>query len=132
MNQDQARRWAEEVDLPEPDGTAEANMQPHPEGGYTYDEVPAWSVAIVREAIAAALVKLTQGQEPVAWERRLKFPQAAGAVGEWEKCGKAEATSMFDRSPRHEYRCLYHHPTPSQQEDRKPQIVPMEHSHIIK
>jgi hypothetical protein len=34
--------------LPEADGTAEANKERHPEGGYTFDEIPAWSERLVR------------------------------------------------------------------------------------
>ena len=34
--------------LPEADGTAEANKKRHPAGGYTFDEVPAWSEPLVR------------------------------------------------------------------------------------
>lgn len=108
MDKDQARRWAEEVDLPEPDGTAEANMQPHPEGGYTYDEVPAWSETIVREAIAAALVKLTQ-QEPIVWGYRTK----SGLFDCISNEEHARAPGDYDIP-------LYTHPAPSQQEDSKP------------
>lgn len=42
--------------MPEPDGRAETNKERHPEGGYTFDEVPAWSEPLVRayaEALAA-------------------------------------------------------------------------------
>ena len=45
--------------LPDSDGTAEANKTPHPGGGYEFDEIPAWSVTLVRaiqrEAMNAAL-----------------------------------------------------------------------------
>jgi hypothetical protein len=34
--------------LPEADGTAETNKERHPEGGYTFDEVDAWSEPLVR------------------------------------------------------------------------------------
>ena len=34
--------------LPEADGSAEHNKERHPDGGYTYDEVPAWSESMVR------------------------------------------------------------------------------------
>ena len=50
MNQDQARRWAEKMELPEPFNGAHHL--------FTENQV--------REAIAAALVKLTQ-QEPTWW-----------------------------------------------------------------
>jgi hypothetical protein len=33
--------------LPEADGTAEANKEKRSEGGYTYDEIPAWSEPLV-------------------------------------------------------------------------------------
>jgi hypothetical protein len=42
--------------LPEADGTAETNKEWHPEGGYTYDEIPAWSEPLVRAYAAAARV----------------------------------------------------------------------------
>jgi len=59
--------------MPEPDGSAEMNKVPHPEGGYTYDEVPAWSEALVRsERLKAAQLVLAQG-EPVAWYDGAKF-----------------------------------------------------------
>ena len=41
--------------LPEADGTAEANKERRPEGGYTYDEIPAWSEPLVRAYAAAAV-----------------------------------------------------------------------------
>jgi hypothetical protein len=47
--------------MPEPDGRAETNKERHPEGGYTFDEVPAWSEPLVRayaEALAAHRVAL--------------------------------------------------------------------------
>lgn len=34
--------------LPKADGTAETNKERHPDGGYTYDEVPAWSEPLIR------------------------------------------------------------------------------------
>lgn len=48
-----------DMPLPEPDGSAEVNKQPHPGGGYEYDEVDAWSEPLVRayaRAYAAAEV----------------------------------------------------------------------------
>ena len=41
--------------LPEADGSAEHSREPHPDGGYTYDEVPAWSEALVRAYADAAV-----------------------------------------------------------------------------
>lgn len=58
--------------LPEADGTAEANKEWHPEGGYTFDEIPAWSEALVR-AYAA---------EQVAAERERVF-SAIKAFPHW-------------------------------------------------
>jgi len=41
--------------LPMADGSAETNKERHPDGGYTFDEVDAWSEHLVREyAIACA------------------------------------------------------------------------------
>lgn len=52
--------------MPEPDGRAETNKERHPEGGYTFDEVPAWSEPLVRayaEALAAHRVALAVAAE---------------------------------------------------------------------
>ena len=57
--------------LPEADGSAEHNKEPHPDGGYTYDDVPAWSESLVRayaaehvaadrERIIAALLAMNE------------------------------------------------------------------------
>jgi hypothetical protein len=44
--------------LPEPDGSAEANKEPSPDGlGYLYDEVPAWSEPLVRAYAAQAVAQ---------------------------------------------------------------------------
>jgi len=74
MNQDakneQARRWAEEVKLPEPDGYVA--MSPNgsiivpPRDFAKHNAYAVFTARQVREAIAAALVKLTQGQELVS------------------------------------------------------------------
>lgn len=42
--------------LPKPDGTAETNKMPHPDGGYEFDEVAAWSEELVREYAQAAVL----------------------------------------------------------------------------
>lgn len=137
MNQDakneQARRWAEEVELPEltkPTGYYCAKCGNFPDAakhigcsylatgmprGFTVEEVE----VLRREAIAAALVKLTQWQEPVAWMIWLY-----GTAGLFEHRQFAELE--FERRNKeypHENRklvSLYAHPAPSQQEARKP------------
>jgi len=65
MNQD-LRRMAEEFQLPEIDHRR-----------WTEDEI-AFTKKYAREAIAAALVKLTQGQEAVAWIDAENLPIPAG------------------------------------------------------
>lgn len=96
MNQDQARRMAEEVELPFTKRMEDAPASGKPFCLYTPNEV--------REAIAAALVKLTQGQEPVA---RINDK------------GEIDPTlhGVFALKPGME---LYTHHIPSQQEERTP------------
>lgn len=36
--------------LPEPDGVSHVNIDPHPDGSCDFDEVPAWSEPLVRQA----------------------------------------------------------------------------------
>lgn len=52
-------------------------------------------------------------QEPVAWQRRVKYPDAPGATGEWLQCSESEATDPFARRVSYEYRPLYISPQPS-------------------
>lgn len=146
--QDQARRWAEEVELPEPDlinwygQSSEVN------------EETWWCEESIREAIAAALVKFTQEQEPVAWLIERNLHELIGP--EWFVGGptnsvdfskdpdkvmrfsrRQDAQSMLDWLRRnnklhcvesnveHYYKVTEHlwvGPAPSQQEERKPQV----------
>lgn len=46
-------------------------------------------------------------QEPVGWQRRVKFPRFPGEIALWEQCSKHEATSYFEKSPAREYRAVY-------------------------
>lgn len=75
--------------LPEADGTAEANKERHPEGGYTYDEVPAWSEPLVRayaaQEVAAerercARKPLTHMQIVMLWGDRSDGPSTPEIV----------------------------------------------------
>jgi len=43
--------------LPKADGAAETNKERHPEGGYTFDEVDAWSEPLVRAYAAAEVAR---------------------------------------------------------------------------
>ncbi len=62
--------------LPKPDGTAEVNKVPHPNGGYEYDEIDAWSEPLVR-AYAAACVDADraaqQERKPMTHDDRLRI-----------------------------------------------------------
>ncbi len=116
MNQDQARRMAEEVELPEPqlyeaiyqDGSSYSFAPPHKDCPHV---VKYWDEADVREAIAAALVKLTQEQEPVG-------EVVKGQDGwPWVRFSEYQ-TSEVARLPVGTK--LYTHHIPSQQEERKP------------
>lgn len=61
-----------------------------------------------REALVYAGIAAPEGQqEPVAWQRRVKFPKAPGAKPQWEQCSASEATDQFERKPGYEYRPLY-------------------------
>jgi hypothetical protein len=58
----------------------------------------------------------TSKSEPVAWQRRIKYPTQPGAVSPWVTCSADEATGHFERSTLHEYRCLYTSPQTSELE----------------
>ena len=49
--------------LPKADGTAETNKERHPDGGYIFDEVPAWSESLV---LAYALQERAAERERIA------------------------------------------------------------------
>jgi len=68
------------VELPEPDGTAEVNRVRHPEGGYEFDEAPAWSKPLV-EAYAAAKVR-----EALEEASKLSDPLACDSSATDEGC----------------------------------------------
>jgi hypothetical protein len=58
-----------------------------------------------REAMQARV------ERPVAqWQRRLMYPEAPGAIPQWENCPAAEATGHFEKRPGYEYRPLYNLP----------------------
>jgi hypothetical protein len=107
MNQDQARRMAEEVELPEP------CIQPL--DAEFRDVLYYYTETQVREAIAAALVKLTQGQEPLSFEQVEDcFPDGAGT----DEHGRCVCSAQW----LHDFAQAVHrrHPSviPSQQEER--------------
>lgn len=77
--------------LPEPDGTAEANKVPHTDGGYEFDEIPAWSEALVR-AYAAEAVRVAL--EEAASIKTL--PQVAIFPAGMEFAAKAYQKGMDD------------------------------------
>ena len=52
--------------LPEHDGSAEANMQGHSEGGYTCEYVSAWSESLVRAYATAAVLADRERRAPAA------------------------------------------------------------------
>lgn len=58
----------------------------------------------------AAIAAMQADAAPVAWQRRLKYPQAPGAIPQWEECSLNEAVGHFEKQPGYEYRPLYAHP----------------------
>lgn len=77
--------------LPSADGTAETNKERHPEGGYTFDEVDAWSEPLVRAYAAAEVARA------VAAERK--------------RCTKVVSYWLAGQNPKDdtcEARCLEH------------------------
>ena len=77
------------------------------------------------ESLRAKLDELAK-QEPVGWQRRVKFPRFPGEIALWEQCSKHEATSYFEKSPAREYRAVYLaagarpvEPAPTAQDDEK-------------
>lgn len=144
MNQDQARRWAEEVELPQrvedvlvfTSGTCHA-LKKAAQFYYTESQV--------REAIAAALVKLTQGQEPVSprvtpemlAELQHNLDVVAKAHNKHIEIGQkysltdpAPSQQEEPHPPHRHCGCAACLPSfndnatpPSQQEDRKPRLV---------
>lgn len=71
--------------LPEPDGSAEANRRPHPQGGYTYDEIDAWSEPLVRAYATAAVAAADR-----EWYGKLEAADAEieRLTAELSRCGK--------------------------------------------
>lgn len=109
MNQTEARRMAEKaltyqeiVDLIETHATY--NIAGWKLCGI--DQITRYT----QKAIAAALMQLTQGQEPVEY-------QLLVLGSRWAHCSKQLYEKSQDRSV---VRALYTHPIPSQQEERKP------------
>jgi hypothetical protein len=59
---------------------------------------------------SACYTALREAMEPVAWQRRRKWPLASdppGKVCQWEECSRKEATDYFEREDAYEYRPLY-------------------------
>lgn len=106
MNKDQADRVAEKVELPRAATNNYISMS-----GIKYD---LWTENQVREAIAAALVKFTEEQEPVA---AYLHDDGHWSAAKTEEGRKLSSRLSFVGSTKIG---VYTHPVPSQQEERKP------------
>ena len=111
MTPEQARRMAEEEKLPKPSFSAGDCLQ-----NIRFIENQ-YSESKVREAVAAALVKLTQGQEPVAWLVTGPYTRQAFAD---ESAANAYCRGLAKGHGENLYSVAGCFALPSQQEERKP------------